>query len=93
MTAHKLSHQGVLFLAEFVTGGVVDVMTVEVVVNDVVVISVDSGKVIGAQGSETVEVKNESSVEVEVDVVVMVDVSVMEVTVSIVEVADFDEVS
>ena len=58
-------------------------------VKDVVVISVDSGSVIGGHGSETVEVKNESSVEV---VVVKIDVSVV-ITVSEVEVVDFDEVS
>ena len=62
MTAHKLSHHGVLFLAELVVGGVVDVMTLVVVT--MVVISVDNG--IGSIFGGSMVVKKTSSKNVTV---------------------------
>lgn len=77
MTAHKLSHHGVLFLAELVVGGVVAdevggvvVGEVALVVVTIVVISVDNGN--GSIFGEKLVVKKMFSVNVAVsgDVVV-----------------------
>ena len=98
MTAHKLSHHGVLFRAEFVTGPVVDVITrVDVidVVIVVVVTSVENGNVIGViYGGEIVVEKSSVYVTVSgeisrVTVVVVVVVDVVVVVVVVVVITGF----